>query len=117
MLNTGQPVTTGWATAGEGLLFDDKNDTGVIQSDADLVAGFSVLDGMDSNGDGKLDANDSEWQNLKVWIDPNGSGQFNSADLYTLNQLGITSINLNATSEQTNNNNNTIVVQTVPSYG
>ena len=74
-----------------------------------MVSGFSELEALDSNHDGVLNASDSAWSQLKVWVDTTGNGNFQSGQLYSLDQLGITSINLNAIEVNQNNNGNTIL--------
>jgi hypothetical protein len=108
--NNGQRVQTAWATAGEGLLVYDPNSKGAVTQESDLVQGFPQLAALDANHDGKLDASDPAFSQLKVWVDKTGSGAFSSGSLYTLAQLGITAIDLNPTQVNKNNNGNTILV-------
>ncbi|RKT21710.1 hypothetical protein B0G69_5112 [Paraburkholderia sp. RAU2J] len=117
MRNNGQKVQTGWGTAGEGYLVYDPNDAGnttVVNQDSQLVAGFDALQALarqvDGTGNGSLTANDALWNSLKVWVDTTGTGQFQSGELYSLDQLGITSINLNGEQVNQDNNGNQILV-------
>jgi hypothetical protein len=107
MQNNGKQVQTGWVTPGEGLLVLDPTDA-PITSASQLLAGFNALDALDSNGDGVLNSSDAAWDQLRVWVDSSGTGQYQTGQLYTLDQLGITSINLNATAVNANSNGNTI---------
>ena len=116
MMNDGQKVQTGWGTAGEGYLVYDPANTGSVTDDASLVQGFPELAKLDSNGDGVLNASDSAWSSLKVWVDQTGTGNFQSGQLELLAQLGITSINLNATQESVDNNGNTILADSSFTY-
>ena len=109
MENNGQKVQTGWLTAGEGLLVYDPDNQGEVTADADLVAGFADLAQFDSNNDQQIDASDSAWQQLKVWVDYQGIAQFDKSALFTLDQLGISMISLNAVHSNRNDNGNTIV--------
>ena len=109
MQNSGQAVQTGWATAGEGFLIDDPSGSFAVTQASDLISGFSALAAFDSNHDGKLNATDAAWNDLRVWVDQSGNGQFQAGSLYTLNQLGIASIDLNGTVVNQNNNGNIIV--------
>lgn len=109
MQNNGQKVQTGWATAGEGVLVYDPNNTGTVTDDANLVAGFGALSTLANQSGGVLDASNSIWDELKVWVDPTGDANFQQGQLYSLSQLGISSIDLNSTVEQINNNGNTIL--------
>ncbi|MEX8519441.1 MAG: hypothetical protein AB3X44_13100, partial [Leptothrix sp. (in: b-proteobacteria)] len=95
MSNSGIKSQTGWATAGEGILvYDPQGNNRPITSDSQLVAGYSVLHEMDSDKNGVLNQQDAAWADLKVWIDSTGTASFNARDLYTMDQLGISSINL-----------------------
>jgi hypothetical protein len=113
MQNSGQKVHTGWVTAGEGLLVYDPDGRNTVTSDRDLVGGFDALKELAREVDGAssdtLSASDAVWANLKVWVDPTGAGDFHSDQLYTLGQLGITSINLNAADVKRNSSGNTIL--------
>ncbi|HMK37409.1 MAG TPA: hypothetical protein VK463_20210 [Desulfomonilaceae bacterium] len=98
---------TGWIAPGSGLLCMDRNGNGIIDDGKELFGnqtilangqkaanGFHALAELDSNHDGKIDANDSGFWQLRVF-------KLNDADdtyqLYTLNELGIKSINLDST--------------------
>lgn len=105
----GQPVKTGWATAGEGMLVYDAAHSGIVKNEDSLVSGFDALKALDSNGDGKLDASDAAWSDLKVWVDQGGTGQFNAGSLYGMAQLGIASIDLRARHMNQNDHGNTIL--------
>src|SRR5450830_849796 len=109
MKNNGQKVQTGWATAGEGMLVYDPNNTGTVTDDANLVAGFGALSTLANQTGGVLDASNSLWNELKVWVDPTGDANFQQGQLYSLSQLGISSVNLASTAEQVNSNGNTIL--------
>lgn len=62
-----------------------------------------------SNNVFNVGANVATWQTLKVWGDTTGTGQFQSGQLYTLDQLGIAGINLDATHISQDSNGNTIL--------
>ena len=109
MQNAGQKNQTGWATAGEGMLFYDPYHTNTIQSESDLVGGFAALNALDVNHDSKLDAGDGTWQDLKVWVDPTGTGTFQSNQLFSLDQLGIASIDLHVQHLNQDNHGNTLL--------
>jgi hypothetical protein len=109
MQNDGQRILTGWATAGEGFLVYDPKTTNTVTSEANLVSSFSQLNALDSNHDGALDSKDAAWSQLKVWVDKAGIGNFDSGALFSLDQLGITSINLKATQMNQDSNGNAIV--------
>ncbi|KVN25510.1 hypothetical protein WJ63_15355 [Burkholderia pyrrocinia] len=117
MQNNRQKVQTGWGTAGEGYLVYDPNDpnnTMAVTQDSQLVAGFGALQSLaqqvDGVGHGALTAADALWSSLKVWVDTSGTGQFQSEQLMNLDQLGITSINLDGAQVNQNTNGNEILV-------
>jgi hypothetical protein len=80
---------------------------GFITQESQLVSGFAALQALAGAG-GTLTAASSAWSQLSVWVDQSGSGVFSQGELYSLNQLGITLINLNATQTNTTNNGNII---------
>ncbi|MDR6450278.1 hypothetical protein J2794_006419 [Paraburkholderia terricola] len=117
MQNDGHKVQTAWGTAGEGYLVFDPNDAGntmAVTQDSQLVAGFGALQALaqqvDGSGSGTLTASDALWNSLKVWVDTTGSGQFQSGELYSLSQLGITSLDLDGTQVNRDSNGNEILV-------
>jgi len=98
---------TGWAASDDGLLVMDRNSDGVINDGAELFGdqtilqggqtatdGFQALAELDSNADGKVDANDTAFSQLKIWQDIDGDGYSASDELFTLDEMGIASINL-----------------------
>ena len=105
--NDGQPLSTGWLTAGEGVLVYDPSGDPITQ-DSQLVAGFSALANLAQTDSSTLDASNPLFGSLSVWVDPTANAQFQPQDLYTLQDLGITSINLAATPENRNSNGNVI---------
>ncbi|MEW5818847.1 MAG: hypothetical protein AB1782_01535 [Cyanobacteriota bacterium] len=99
---------TGWAGKDDGLLVLDINDNGLIDSGRELFGehtllsngeeasgGFEALAELDTNLDGKIDANDTQFSDLKIWIDANSDGITDSGELHTLGELNIESISLN----------------------
>jgi hypothetical protein len=113
MRDNGCEVKTGWGTAGEGYLVYDPENTGTVADASDLVAGFGALDSLaqavDGETGGTLNSSDPLWDKLEVWIDAAGTGSFQSGQLYSLDQLGIASINLDAAPENEDSNGNTIL--------
>ncbi|PCJ99994.1 MAG: hypothetical protein COA45_04050 [Zetaproteobacteria bacterium] len=92
---------SGWISGNDGLLAIDLNSDGVINDHAELFGslttdGFSVLAAYDSNSDNAIDINDAQFNDLLVWVDANSDGYSQSGELFSLTDLGITSINLNA---------------------
>jgi hypothetical protein len=105
--NSGEPVQTAWVTEGEALLVYDPDRAGTPTSESDLVAGFDQLRALDANSDGVLDGRDPAWSSLGAWINTNAATK--GEPVVPLDQLGITSIDLNAVADGTNNFGNTIL--------
>ncbi|MFC4314217.1 calcium-binding protein, partial [Steroidobacter flavus] len=103
----GTKNATGWISSDDGLLVLDRNSNGTIDSgrelfgDSTLLAngteaedGFAALAAEDTNGDGAVTSADARFNDLRVWRDLNQDGISQSGELFTLQQLGITSINV-----------------------
>lgn len=101
---------TGWVNSDDGLLVRDINNDGVINDGKELFGnetflangkkaadGFAALADLDGNGDGRIDANDAAYSQLRVWQDGDGDGLSAADELFTLNEVGIQSINLDST--------------------
>ena len=99
---------SGWVIPDDGLLVWDKNNDGIINDGSELINttmpdgssadnGFEVLRSFDINNDGKIDSNDTMWNQLKVWQDLNGDGYADTDELFTLDELAIQSINTSYT--------------------
>jgi len=113
---------TGWVNSDDGLLVMDRNGDGVINDGKELFGnqtilnngtkasnGFQALSELDENKDGKIDANDSAFSQLKIWQDIDGDGYSSADELFTLDELGIQSINTGYTDTNiTDANGNTI---------
>ncbi|MGX7896099.1 VCBS domain-containing protein, partial [Tsuneonella sp. HG222] len=92
---------TAWVGSDDGILAIDRNSNGQVDGADEFV--FSVdgstdLEGLaaryDSNGDGVLDANDTEFASFGVWQDANSDGVSNAGEFRTLSELGIASVSL-----------------------
>jgi hypothetical protein len=108
---------TGWVNADDGLLVLDRDGNGTIDSGRELFGdntiksngeraknGFDALADFDLNADGKIDALDDVFANLRIWRDLNQDGISQSEELLTLSDLNIASINLQNTKNNTNLN-------------
>jgi len=71
-------------------------------------SGFKALALYDTNRDGRIDAFDDVFKNLKLWQDRNGDGRTDEGELLSLSDVGIKSINLNTTQTNINQEGNTI---------
>ncbi len=94
---------TAWVSGDDGLLALDRNNDGQITDRSELFGdtdgfedGFQNLSSYDSNNDGVIDANDDVYEDLRIWQDVNQDGVSDDGELLTLAQIGIVSINLNA---------------------
>ena len=95
---------SGWITGGDGLLAIDLNVDGVINNHSELFGnqndslnGFATLSVYDTNSDNAITSADAQFFDLLIWIDINADGYSQSSELYTLDDLGITSISTNFT--------------------
>ncbi|MDW5318242.1 DUF5801 repeats-in-toxin domain-containing protein [Rhizobium sp. PL01] len=61
------------------------------------AGGLAALATLDSNGDGKIDAQDAAYSKLSVWIDANNNGISDAGELSSLLDHHIASISLGAT--------------------
>jgi hypothetical protein len=109
----GAKVRTGWIKSGEGILVTAPVDGATVRSfdviGAQSGSGFQDLADFDGNGDGVLDKNDPAFGTLRVWIDSDQNGSSTAGELFTLDQLGITSINLRSDGYFQDSNGNTVV--------
>jgi Ca2+-binding RTX toxin-like protein len=110
---------SGWVKSDDGLLVLDRNGNGSIDNGTELFGentlladgrkakdGFEAMQAVDSNADGKLDASDAVWADLRVWRDLNGDGISQSGELFTLQELGIESISTGSDGKTVNLGNN-----------
>ncbi|KTE14959.1 DUF5801 repeats-in-toxin domain-containing protein [Sphingopyxis sp. H115] len=93
--------STAWVGAHDGLLAIDKNGDGKVNNGSELVfgsGGLSDLQGLaaayDSNGDGKLDAADTEFAKFGIWQDANGNGVTDAGEFRSLVSEGVIAISL-----------------------
>jgi hypothetical protein len=112
---------TGWLSGNDGILALDVNGNGMIDDGAELLSdqmalsgggyaadGYDALSSLDDNNDGVIDASDAIYPELLVWQDQNGKGISESGELYTLEDLGIVSIDLNPSYHTVNLENGNI---------
>ncbi|WP_168224828.1 hypothetical protein [Rhodoferax aquaticus] len=110
----GIQTATGWIASGEAIVVRDINGNGKIDSGRELFGdntiltrgpkagqtaahGFEALADLDSNGDGKFDANDAAFASVKLWKDANQDGISQANELFTFADLGVASINVAGT--------------------
>ena len=98
---------TEWIGENQGLLVMDRNENGVIDDGSELfgnqtilsngrqaVDGYQALAELDDNHDGIINASDTSWSKLLIWVD-NGDGVSQSGELKTMEEQGIVSLTLN----------------------
>lgn len=94
---------TSWINPQDGLLTIDRNGDGKITSGNEIAfigdknGAQSDLEGLaafDTNGDGRFTSADRDWSKFGVWRDANSNGVTDAGELQTLDQMGITGINL-----------------------
>lgn len=92
---------TGWVSADDALLALDVDGDGIIDDNSELFGdqtghanGFLALAAHDGNADGVIDANDAVFADLIVWRDLNGDGFSAATEMFSLSDVGITSIDL-----------------------
>jgi hypothetical protein len=93
---------TGWVIRDDGLLAVDGNGNGQIDDVSELfgsqtASGFIELAAYDSNADGKVDASDAKFADLRVWQDKDGDAIADAGELLTLSEAKIVSIATKAT--------------------
>jgi hypothetical protein len=93
---------TGWVKADDGILVFDRNANGTVDGIGEMFGsatqdGFEVLETLDTNADGKIDAADADFASLRVWQDANEDGISDAGELKTLAELGIASVSVNRT--------------------
>ena len=120
--NTGASnAQVGWITPGEGFLVDLPAGATTISNGSELFGtatvlpdgqtaanGFAALSVFDQNHSGVIDSSDPIFNQLQVWVDTGTNGSTPTGTLYTLAQLNIESLNLNAKIANITNNANTI---------
>jgi Ca2+-binding RTX toxin-like protein len=94
---------TAWISSKDGFLSLDVNQNGLIDNGSELFGtstsdGFSVLAQSDVNADGRIDASDLIFANLRLWKDENSDGISQPSELITMSQAGVLSIDLHALS-------------------
>jgi len=112
---------TGWVKRDDGFLVLDRNDNGTIDNGGELFgidtvmsngqkakSGFQALADCDANFDGKIDANDAVFANLRVWQDADEDAVTDAGELKTLAELNIESISVTAVAQTVNLGNGNV---------
>ncbi|HEX7931195.1 MAG TPA: calcium-binding protein, partial [Sphingomicrobium sp.] len=104
---------TGWVRGDDGILVLDANNDGQIKDVSEMFggpgqSGFAELATHDGNADGKVNASDAVFANLRVWRDLDQDRQVDEGELLTLTQLGITLLGVMGTPSTATNTTNHI---------
>ena len=88
--NDGFAEKMAWGADGDGVLVVDANNDGVIQGSNEILTSLTLAS-YDTNLDGKIDYQDTNFQNLKI-MDEDGN-------VFSLEEAGIASIDITNTEE------------------
>jgi T1SS-143 domain-containing protein len=93
-------------TKDDGILAYDVDGDGTIDDGSEIftpdfnggkfASGVAALASLDSNGDGKIDAGDAAFKDLKIWLDADNDGISDDGELSSLSDNGVASISLTA---------------------
>jgi hypothetical protein len=103
----GQSEQVGWLSAGDAWLALDRNGNGLIDDGSELFGcgtrmsdgskaldGFAALRTLDDNQDGAIDAGDSSFEKLLIWVDSNSNAKTDPGEIRTLSQADIEVLSL-----------------------
>ena len=95
-----------WVGADDALLAYDHNENGIVDNGTEIAfaqyaeGAETDLEGLsmafDSNGDGVLSADDSDFEYFGIWQDANSNGLTDEGEFQNLAEAGIEAINLNS---------------------
>lgn len=100
--NSGYQKQTGWLQGDDGFLVIDRSYNGVIDAGREMFSNSAVAVGLrglagmawvDANYDGRIDARDPVWNELRVWHDTNVNAEQDAGETLQLAELGITELN------------------------
>ncbi|MGE3612020.1 MAG: hypothetical protein AB7G20_00870, partial [Sulfurimonas sp.] len=125
--NDGVKENTAWIQSTDALLVNDKNSDGINNNASELFgnytknsdgtiakSGYQALSYYDSNSDNVIDATDTRFNELSLWIDSNQDGVTDTGELKTLSEMGVTSLTINSATPYipSSENTNTIIQET-----
>jgi hypothetical protein len=116
--------TTGWVGKDDGLLVWDRNGNGQIDDGSELFGnntklangqnaanGFAALAELDSNHDGKIDANDAAFNQLRIWKDADSDAALDAGELLGLGSANVGSLNTAYTNQNQYDAQGNLVLQ------
>ena len=108
-----------WTAGTDGILAYDVDGNGTIDNGSEIfsphfaggtyVDGLAALATLDSNHDGKIDANDEAFSKLSIWQDLNHNGISDAGELSSLSDHQIASLSLDAHASGTEINGQAIL--------
>lgn len=114
--NNGFAEKTAWIGEEDGFLAIDVNKNDSIDNGSELFGdkfimpdgnvsrtGSEALSSLDENGDGVINADDTIFESLCIWVDADHDGETDEGELLSLTEYGIESIDLNFTPDGTVN--------------
>lgn len=96
-------MRVGWVDGQDGILAIDRNGDGQISRMSEISfrhekegaqTDLEGLAGLDSNKDGVINAKDARWGELKMWRDVNENGLGKGKEIVSLDEAGISEIEL-----------------------
>ena len=114
--NNGFAEKTAWIGEEDGFLAIDVNKNDSIDNGSELFGdkfimpdgnvsrtGSEALSSLDENGDGVINADDTLFESLCIWVDADHDGETDDGELLSLIEYGIESVDLNFTLDGTVN--------------
>ena len=99
--NSGYKKQTGWLQGDDAFLAIDRSYNGIIDAGREMFSNSAVAVGLrglagmawvDANYDGRIDARDPVWNELRVWHDANANAVQDAGETVQLTELGITEL-------------------------
>lgn len=116
LLGVGEQQLCSWVSADDALLALDRDSNGAIDNGKELFGdqngaadGFAELARFDSNRDGVMDSQDEVWRDLRAWSDRDQDGVSEADELLSMEQVGISSIDLGASALNESRAGNSVI--------
>lgn len=81
-------------------MIDNSSELSLAAEDEEARTGLGGLASLDSNNDGKVDAGDARFGELRVWVDANGDGISQGGELKRLSDMSVESISLRSVARE-----------------